>query len=94
MSSDENHGDQDATRTFSPGEKVWVHDARAPHSLRRATVVRINHPGQTTTYTVEAGLGGEMQAEASQMHHLSDQPPVSGCSHCAADPNAANARRG
>ena len=84
-------------RTFTPGEKVLVHDARFPHSLRRATVLRANWGDGSElaeTYTVESGMGGEMQAQTSQMHRLTDMPPVPGCSHCAADPNAASFRHG
>jgi hypothetical protein len=83
-------------RSFAPGEKVWVHDSRFPHSLRRATVVRadvLDASGQPM-YSVETGLGGSMQAETAQMHRLSDEPPVAGCSHCAADPHASTSRRG
>jgi hypothetical protein len=93
---DDNNGEAGGRRTFTAGEKVWVHDIRFPHSLRRATVVRagvLDATGQPM-YTVETGLGGSMQAATAQMHRLSDEPPVDGCSHCAADPHARSARRG
>jgi len=93
---DDSNGEASGPRTFAAGEKVWVHDVRFPHSLRRATVVRAGVLDATgkAMYTVETGLGGSMQAETAQMHRLSDEPPVGGCSHCAADPHASTSRRG
>jgi hypothetical protein len=89
--------DSAEARTFAVGEKVWVHDVRFPHSLRRARVVRVDMPPDGTasiSYTVETGLGGYVRAETAQMHYLSDEPPVANCSHCAANPNAASSPRG
>lgn len=77
-------------------EKVWVHDDRFPHALRRATVAGEDESTRhdEDTHTVETGLGGKMTVQTSQMHHLEDNPPVAGCSHCAADPDAATSSRG
>jgi hypothetical protein len=82
-------------RTFEVGELVWVHNGRPPHALRRATVVRFeSERPDGNTYTVRLGLGGSLETERSEMHHLADVPPVVGCRHCDADPNAAKSQRG